>query len=134
GTERFQRGIDAPVGVPCVQPLGDVECVHIGLGCAGAAFREGCGTVVDGPQCGVRVGEFEVDEITDGTAGGDGHFLFGDPDRPESAHRPGIRFEPAGENVEQGGLSASVLTDHSDTGAGGDGQVDALQDGPAATG
>lgn len=85
--QRFESGIDAPVGVPRVELFGRIEGVGICIRRTGFLFGESNCCLVEQAQHLTDVDEFDVDEVAHGAALGDGHFLLGDTERAETPHR-----------------------------------------------
>ena len=132
--QRTERDVDAAVGVPGVERLGDRERRGVAVAGTGGVPGEGGRGVVERRQCGPGGDELAFDEIADGLAVGGGHLLVGDAEGADPVHRAPVGFRRAGEDGQQRGLAAAVPADDAEAGAGPDGDVDTGEDGTAAAG
>ena len=127
GIECFEGALNPPLSIPGVQGFSSFKGhgePFIGTGYATGKCLRGGIKFSQGLNCG-RDGFGHG--ITDGSAIGDGHVLFGHRMSPVQCHGPRIGYQSPGKHMQQRGLAAAVLTDDADTRRRSDGQVNLLQ-------
>lgn len=132
GAQLGEGDLQPPVGVPGVEGFAAFQRAGIRRVGSRHTVGEGARCLLEVSQRGVWSGERRVEQVPDGHAGGGVEFLLGDAERADEMHGPGVGAESPGEGVQQGRLAASVLADDSQAGAGGDGEIDLVQDDPSA--
>jgi hypothetical protein len=110
----IERDVNPSIGVPGIEKFGIGECAAVGAIGSAATVGECLGGVVEGDQRSSRIGKFRVDEVADGSAIVDWHFLVRGSERSDPSDTAGIRGETTGQDLDQRSFALTVFADDSD--------------------